>query len=945
MQIYHRDDLYKRGDASGKLIMPADRAQFKNIISLSWMIRRNLWSLLKLKLIHNEELIIKKKAIELLLQECKHDKDLLKLIYQKKYFQMNQIDLILHSIKHLNLMALKLFIEEYNLPTNSKSIDMALEISSRQNYRDNEEQNQSFEIFQYFWDKKKDTLQCTQSELFSPNRHYNTYMLQLILDNPNLYRSDAIPENIKIELLNRGLVSSPKSVYYDEDYISKTIQQQSPYLPQSIYSYLEKNYQKNELYKHSIISVFYFFKILIEYPEKEDSLSILKDFINIAPEITVKDIIYYKTLSINPNSYKPGQKVEIIQAILSFNLELIIEIIESLFPIDSLTLESTILIFSKLKNFDNDGTKRLFLKTEIIPQSFYLLNIIKTADVELLDQFLNEFNSHSERVLIFNIADQNPLNKEYFKDCSIDDSEKIIKFIDSLSSIQEFNPSSEPFLTCLKSKLFPISKELYISSLLKFKETASKLEFRYSKVLDEVLFDFFLEKDNFKSNLASFNKFLNFKSLPISLLIEKLLITNDLEFIELLLNTIGNGGDFSMIPVEFKTSNPELIKLVISKGNWYRFFDFRNLIDTVISDSNVCNISNPNTDTQTIELIENIINFIHSNKFYQTKNIGYFGFGIVSTENNDIISNEATMIALKKKKSIKILQLLLKYKDLFYWDSQLFPKFPNLPTIQLENETLPKSEDPIISVYEKQEMDAHILHVSRIKKSKYKNCRGYGNSSNSTSNNVSLIVNAGISSAGFGGYCNDINNDKKKKNPNIIDKFKTNQAEIIFETIDMVFTKNHPDSKVSSKEYILKSLIYCSIKYRRINIFERLITTQMFTETNQAEIIYSDFLTELIKKDNGVDLIAFKYLISTRFLQKFSAKFLQTKFQQLFICAVSECCFHLCEWLLSTDNPYNEYFDFSKTTYISNIEEKLLQSRSPVFKEYMINKIKPFIKY
>ncbi|KAM9998591.1 hypothetical protein ACTFIY_008245 [Dictyostelium cf. discoideum] len=179
--------------------------------------------------------------------------------------------------------------------------------------------------------------------------------------------------------------------------------------------------------------------------------------------------------------------------------------------------------------------------------------------------------------------------------------------------------------------------------------------------------DFFSENNIIKSNITSFIKFINLGTKTISYPIEKVLVSNDLEFIEILLNTICNNNISTIL---LKTSNPELIKLILSNSDWHPFFNLGSLIDTIINDSIVCNNFNSNTDSQTIELIE-IINFLHSKSNDQTK---IFRLGFVT-----ILSYQATNTALLKKKSINILQLFLKYNDLFYWDSKLFPNLPNLP--------------------------------------------------------------------------------------------------------------------------------------------------------------------------------------------------------------------------------------------------------------------------
>ncbi|KAM9998587.1 hypothetical protein ACTFIY_008240 [Dictyostelium cf. discoideum] len=662
--------------------------------------------------------------------------------------------------------------------------------------------------------------------------------------------------------------------------ITETFQNQSPYLPQSIYSYLEKNYQKNELYQDPIISVFYFFKILIEYPEKEDSLSILKDFINTVIKFTDFDIKLYNTLSINAKSYKAGQKVEILQEISSFNASLKIKIIESLFPIDSLTLESTKFIFNGLKSsIDNVGTMNYVSKAELIPQSFYHSNIFKTADIELFDQFLNEFHSDSDRNIIFKIEDENPLNNDYFKDFSIQDSEKISKFIDKLSSVKEFNSNSKSFFNCLKSKLLPISSELFISNLLKFKETACKQIYGYSKVLDETLCDFFSEKNNFKSNITSFIKFINFGALTITHLIEKVLISNDLEFIELLLNSIcnnnfkNNNGDNKtfILPILLETSNPELIKLIISNSDWHQLFSFISLIDTIINDSIVCN---------------NVNN--------QTKTNGIFQLGTVT-----ILSYQATNIALLKKKSINILQLLLKYKDLFYWDSQLFPELPDLPIINYKEEIKLKQ----------------VQFISRITRRKIKN--------------QSLLINNSFDDINAFGHSNsNIDNGSiinKNLNPyksNFINKFKTNEAQTI---IDLFLNNNNNNNdffKEKSNDNIFQDSIYHSIKNRRIDIFEKLITLGKFREDYHAELIYTDFLKTIIKNDDGI----------------LDTEFLETMLEELLLYAIDGCCFHLFHWLLSTDNPCKAYLKFLPLNK-NYILEKLPFSSFPVFKDYMINKI------
>ncbi|KAM9998561.1 hypothetical protein ACTFIY_008241 [Dictyostelium cf. discoideum] len=49
--------------------------------------------------------------------------------------------------------------------------------------------------------------------------------------------------------------------------------------------------------------------------------------------------------------------------------------------------------------------------------------------------------------------------------------------------------------------------------------------------------------NNFKSNITSFIKLINFRSKTFIYLIEKVLVSNDLEFIELLLNTISSNSN------------------------------------------------------------------------------------------------------------------------------------------------------------------------------------------------------------------------------------------------------------------------------------------------------------------------------------------------------------------------------------------------------------------
>ncbi|KAM9945309.1 hypothetical protein ACTFIT_003565 [Dictyostelium discoideum] len=67
-------------------------------------------------------------------------------------------------------------------------------------------------------------------------------------------------------------------------------------------------------------------------------------------------------------------------------------------------------------------------------------------------------------------------------------------------------------------------------------------------------------------------------------------------------------------------------------------------------------------------------------------------------------------------------------------------------------------------------------------------------------------------------------------------------------------------------------LIYHSIKNRRIDMLEKIITCEKFTD-NHANLIYSVFLKRIINNDDGVDLITFKYLLSHRIIKELGKEF------------------------------------------------------------------------
>ncbi|KAK5580172.1 hypothetical protein RB653_000185 [Dictyostelium firmibasis] len=894
-------DRYKLGN----------RIQFKDIISLSWIIKKSKWSILKMKLIHNEYIFIKSTSIDLLLKECKKDRELLKLIIEKKWNEMNQVDLVLKSIEHSNLVALKLMVEDFNLPFDKKSMDMAL---NKADCKTDNNQTVNFEILQYFWDQKKESINCTKSLVFKD--HFNPNILKFLIDNSDLYKGEpkntlipqiqffeyclnpSISEEILNQMIERELVQIEPNMSIISQNLQKLFKSSSLYLPKSVYQFLNKNYEKKQLLQFPFIIICYLMRILFEYPQYDDSHSKLKEFLkdnpitlNILKTFSSQLQIFTKIGCVQ--YHPPPQKLKIIKTLKKSSLPLVGWFISNTYPIQQLnSIKETRILFDSLlekKNLVCDT------KVELVLKSFYHLNIIKTSNLQLLEQFLKEFSTKRDRELLFNGNDQVSLNQDYFKDCTLDDGDKILEFLNRLCLIKEFNSDSIQFLNCLKFKLLPISNDLFLRSLIILKNFSTNSTVTTTKahnLLNNYLIDFIETNGNIYKKILPetindlfkffFNNFSNSETFK---LLDCVIGSCDLEFLKIILDSQKE----KKLKYKVKTINFQVIEFLISNySNWFSILDFTRLLDELVifyQDNN-----------QFIEMIEKIINFQISNEIYQTSLTSDFDdLFFIGDDDDGGNKNEAKGDDKKNNVSIKatnlayennfnkVLLLLLNYKEFFYWDKNIFSNLPTLPN-NINKTKQVETKEPIIEEIEKNEIY-------------------------------------------FDDFGNLQNVNYLSSNSKIISKIvrTIGDIDLVMKSISFILLKEPS----SNHQYIIKVGIFKSLKYHKFEMVERLFS--LLSNENQNNI-HQYFLDSTKYKNSGIDLEIVKYFLFHKIFNQFDEFFKNDFVQDLLNSAIVQSNLQVCEWLFSNNNPYLKYFDNI------SIYNSIPISESIVFKNHLKNK-------
>ncbi|EGC33063.1 hypothetical protein DICPUDRAFT_81149 [Dictyostelium purpureum] len=670
-----------------------NRQQFGRIKSLSWMVKRKAWALLKLKLKNSAEfpteenyldfysgnsyekivpgsekdeyLQITAKGVSGLFKECQ-DMEIFRLLYLKKRDQMNIVgDILKCAVENENFQAVKLFLEDEEFK-GKLSTALALEWCI---------ENEKLEIAEYLYNTDE-SVSVSTSKLFSSPR--SNEMTKFVLDRPGLYaeapKNSLISYKVFLEtkdpqlqmvMVDKELVDTSSLALLDfQNRI--TLSKKEFVYNEAIVKYIKRFFRIEEVFSSKYI----FFAQQLLFDVLKDLTSI-KDVIEKAKSISSEqkiikficesaslieqfklnsnfaDLCYFMSLTVETrqldslfshyslfknSNFKVDEIKEIFQ-LLYDSYDPLNSFIQAITPIKGLSQDDAIALVESLPDICSNAY--------LILKSFYI-DAAKRCDVQALIiifqySYFRNFNKVFE-------ASGFGENIEMFTECD-GDIDKISNFICCLC----FSKVSYPFEQLTKHL------RKVVTDRIKFIQVFSNFPKipECNNVIRDYAYSYLRNPGN--ENTETISSLLKYSADYLSPLDAYDLFSTYIEEGEIeMANALFDsfpGSHFQTYKVE--NCEPQIIKWFMEKYQNGSNFDFSELLDTLIE------VKSP------FETIEMVFNFLVSYQIYQLPPKKLEGI------KGNFFSYKAVKLSLEYD-SEQVFNLLFSNHQLFFWNKSLF---------------------------------------------------------------------------------------------------------------------------------------------------------------------------------------------------------------------------------------------------------------------------------